>query len=416
MSSDQSIVSVQDLSKVFRLGVGRARVREMLPWPLDRAAQSLFPRWWARDTFQALEDVSLTVRRGSAVGIVGHNGAGKTTLLKIIASILAPTSGEVTVSGRIGALVDVLTGAHPELTGKENALLIGSIYGVSRRKMESRIDEILEFAEVTEFADTPLKRYSAGMGARLGFATLTCLDVDILLVDEVLAVGDAAFQQKCIRWLDDFREKGGTLLFVSHNMALVRHMTERVVWLDHGRVAGDGPTGSVMVDYAKSMERRDSAAPTHKKREVRRMMRSTGMHRWGAGGIRVGEVRIEDPSEIGAGLEVAISYEGSELEQAIFCVGFVDETGREIGAAASPALALETDTGQVTCEIRPVPFRDGIYFPVIGILSPDGQIRDRWRLDRAVVVDRNGQLQIGDSFGAVDIEAKWDEGSVTESR
>src|SRR5918996_5340006 len=161
MSSEQSIVSIQDLSKVFRVGVGRARVREMLPWPLDRAAQSLFPRWWARDTFQALENVSLTVRRGSAVGIVGHNGAGKTTLLKIIASILAPTSGEVTVSGRIGALVDVLTGAHPELTGKENALLIGSIYGVGRRRMETRIDEILEFAEVTEFPETPLKRHTA---------------------------------------------------------------------------------------------------------------------------------------------------------------------------------------------------------------------------------------------------------------
>jgi ABC-type polysaccharide/polyol phosphate transport system ATPase subunit len=416
MSSDQSIVTVRDLSKVFRLGVGRARVREMLPWPLDRAAQSLFPRWWARDTFQALENVLLTVPRGSAVGIVGHNGAGKTTLLKLIASIMAPTSGEIAVSGRIGALVDVLTGAHPELTGRENALLIGSIYGLGRRKMESRIDEILEFAEVTEFADTPLKRYSAGMGARLGFATLTALDVDILLVDEVLAVGDSAFQQKCIRWLDDFREKGGTLLFVSHNMALVRHMTDRAVWLDHGRVAGDGPTGSILVDYAKSMERRDTSAPTHQKREVRRMMRATGMHRWGAGGIRVGEVRIEDPSENGAGLEVAISYEASELERAIFCVGFVDETGREIGAAASPAIPLTTGKGEVTCEIRPVPLRDGIYFPVVGILSTDGQIRDRWRLDRAVVVDKDGQLQIGDSFGAVDIEATWDEGSVTESR
>jgi ABC-type polysaccharide/polyol phosphate transport system ATPase subunit len=415
MSSEQNIVSVQDISKVFRLGVGRARVREMFPWPVDRAAARLFPRWWSRDTFQALEDVSFTVPRGSAVGLVGHNGAGKTTLLKIIASIMAPTSGEIAVSGRIGALVDVLTGAHPELTGRENALLIGTIYGVGRRKMESKLDEVLEFAGIREFADTPLKRYSAGMGARLGFATLTSLDVDILLVDEVLAVGDAAFQQKCIRWLDDFRDKGGTLLFVSHNMALVRHMTERVVWLDHGRVVDDGPTGSILVDYAKSMERRDTAAPAHKRRDVRRLMRTTGMHRWGAGGIRVEQVQIDDPSEDGSNLEVAISYDASELEQAIFCVGFVDESGHEIGAAASPALPLAAEKGEVTCQIRPVPFRDGIYFPVVGILSTDGQVRDRWRLDRAVVVDKDGQLQLADSFGAVDIEAEWSNGSSADA-
>jgi ABC-type polysaccharide/polyol phosphate transport system ATPase subunit len=407
MSSDENIVSLQGISKTFRLGVGRARVREMLPWPLDRAAGRLLPGWWSRDTFTALEEVSFDVPRGSAVGLIGHNGAGKTTLLKVIAGIMSPSAGSVTTSGRVGALVDVLAGAHQELTGRENIYLIGSIFGLGRRKIEARMDRILDFAEVKDFADTPLKRYSTGMGARLGFATMIALDVDILLVDEVLAVGDANFQQKCIRWLDDFREKGGTLLFVSHNLALVRHMTERAVWLDHGRVMDDGPTASVLPEYARSMERRQPEGAGFSKSSQRKLVRSTGLHRWGAGGIRVDEVNIGDPSEDQGGLEVAISYEGSELDSAVFCVGFVDESGREIGAAASPPQPLQAESGAVTCQIRPIPFRAGIYFPVVAILSTDGQIRDRWRLDRAIVVDTDGHLQLPDSFGPLEIPATW---------
>jgi ABC-type polysaccharide/polyol phosphate transport system ATPase subunit len=409
MSSDESVVSLEGVSKTFRMGVGRARIREMLPWPLDSAAAGLLPKWWARDTFTALDDVSFEVSRSSAVGLIGHNGAGKTTLLKIIAGIMTPSAGTVTASGRIGALVDVLAGVHPELTGRENIYLVGSIFGLGRRKMESRIDRILDFAGVTEFADTPLKRFSTGMGARLGFATMTALDVEILLVDEVLAVGDSAFQQKCIRWLDDFRANGGTLLFVSHNLALVRHMTERVVWLDNGRVVGDGSTASILPDYARSMERRESEAPTHSKRGRKKQIRAAGMDRWGAGGIRVDEVNFGDPTEDNGGLEVAISYGASEFDSAVFCVGFVDEAGREIGAAASPPLPLRGETGAVTCKIRPIPFRAGIYFPVVGILSTDGQIRDRWKLDRAIVVDTNGHLQLPDSFGPLEIPATWSE-------
>jgi lipopolysaccharide transport system ATP-binding protein len=407
MSSDESIVSLQGISKTFRLGVGRARVREMLPWPLDRAAGRLLPGWWSRDTFTALEEVSFDVPRGSAVGLIGHNGAGKTTLLKVIAGIMSPSAGSVTASGRVGALVDVLAGAHPELTGRENIYLIGSIFGLGGRKIEARMDRILDFAEIKDFADTPLKRYSTGMGARLGFATMTALDVDVLLVDEVLAVGDANFQQKCIRWLDSFRDEGGTLLFVSHNLALVRHMTERAVWLEHGRVMEDGPTASILPEYARSMERREPEGPAYSKRGQRKLVRAAGLHRWGAGGIRVDEVNIGDPSADRDGLEVAISYEGSELDSAVFCVGFVDESGREIGAAASPPQPLRAESGAVTCQIRPIPFRAGIYFPVVAILSTDGQIRDRWRLDRAIVVDADGHLQLPDSFGPLEIPATW---------
>lgn len=399
-------VVVRGVTKTYRLGVGRARVREMTPWPLDRALRRLAPRWWGRDTFNALEDVSVSIPAGSSVGLVGHNGAGKTTLLKVIAGVTSPTEGGTTVSGRIAALIDILIGFHQEMTGRENAYLLGAIHGFARRSMASRIDRIFEFAEIPGLADTPLKRYSSGMVARLGFSVISALDVDILLVDEVLAVGDAAFQRKCVRWLDDYRTRGGTLLFVSHNLALVRSMTERAIWLDHGKLADDGTTGTVLRGYAKAMEQRDSHEPAHRKYEAAKQAATRGLYRWGAGGARVEEVQISEPSEGRPELKVAISYEAPALESGIFCVGFIDEGGLEIGAAASPPISLQKGKGAVQCAIHPLPLRPGIYFPVVAILSPDGLVRDRWRLDRAVVVDGEEGMGIND-FGPVAIPATW---------
>lgn len=398
-------VITQGVTKTYRLGVGRARVREMAPWPIDRALSRLFPAWWARDTFNALEDVSMVIPGGDSVGIVGHNGAGKTTLLKVIAGVTSPTTGTATVSGRMAALIDVIIGFHPEMTGRENVYLLGAVHGFGRRSMAARIEGIFEFAEIHDLADTPLRRYSSGMVARLGFSVIKALDVDILLVDEVLAVGDAAFQRKCIRWLDEFRARGGTLVFVSHNLALVRNMTERAIWLDHGKVADDGQTGSVLSRYAKAMERRE---PAHRDWAAVRLAATRGPNRWGTGGARVDEVQIDEPTDGRGDLDVAIKYEAAALEWGIFCVAFVDEAGNEIGAAASPPLSLRNRNGAVRCSIRPLPFRPGIYFPVIAILSPDGRVRDRWRLDRAVVIDGDGEVGLGD-FGPVDIPAAWKE-------
>lgn len=402
-------VVTRGITKTYRLGVGRARVREMTPWPIDRALRAMFPAWWNRDTFNALEDVSFTITAGSSVGMVGHNGAGKTTLLKVIAGVTSPTAGTATVSSRTAALIDILIGFHPEMTGRENAYLLGAVHGFGRRSMKPRIDPVFEFAEIENLADTPLKRYSSGMVARLGFSVITALDVDILLVDEVLAVGDAAFQRKCVRWLDEFRARGGTLLFVSHNLALVRNMTERAIWLDHGKVADDGPTAAVLSRYARGMERRDFRDHVHREHEAVRMATTRGLHRWGAGGARVEEVNISEPSAGSSDLDVAITYDAPALESGIFCIGFVDEGGREIGAAASPPLSLQNGKGAVRCSIRPLPFHPGIYFPVVAILSADGLVRDRWRLDRAVVIDRDGDVGTNE-FGPVDIPAAWMEG------
>jgi ABC-type polysaccharide/polyol phosphate transport system ATPase subunit len=406
MSSDMDVILTQDVTKTYRIGVGRARVREMVPPPFDRPIRRLFPRWWAKDTFNALDGVSLSVPAGSSVGVVGHNGAGKTTLLRVLAGVTEPTSGSVMVSARMAALIDALVGFHPDLTGRENISLLGGMHGFGRRSMTQRLDRILAFAEVEGMADTPIKRFSAGMTARLGIATIAALDVEVLLVDEVLAVGDAAFQRKCINWLDDYRRRGGTLLFVSHNLSLVRNMTERAVWLDHGRVSGDGPTKAVLADYAKAMEHRKSEyRPLHRKGDARKLMVAQGLQRWGAGGARVDEVHVEDPSEGHSELAVSISYQATSIDKAVFCLGFVDEDGREIGATASPPMSVNGGNGAVRCKLR-LPFRSGIYFPIVAILGPDGVIRDRWKLDRAIVVESESSDSLSD-FGPIDLPGGW---------
>jgi len=205
-----------------------------------------------REELWALRDVEFAVERGNAVGVVGHNGAGKTTLLKILSRITAPSTGEARIRGSVGSLLEVGTGFHPELSGRDNVYLNGAILGMRRREIKAKFDEIVAFAEVERFIDTPVKRYSSGMYVRLAFAVAAHLEPDILIVDEVLAVGDASFQRKCLGKMGEVSNEGRTVVFVSHNMAAVRSLTSKAVWLDHGRVAADGPTGEVVSQYLAS--------------------------------------------------------------------------------------------------------------------------------------------------------------------
>lgn len=399
---------LRQVTKTYRTGVGRARVREMTPPPLDSALRRSFAKWWARDTFNAVEDVTCSVPAGSAIGIIGHNGAGKTTLLKVIAGVTAPSRGSVSVQGRLAALLDVLVGFHPELTGRENGYLLGSMLGISRRAMASKIDLAMEFAELDPYlVDTPVKRFSAGMTSRLAFGVISALHPEILLVDEVLSVGDAAFQRKCVDWLREYRGSGGTLVFVSHNLGLVRSMADRVLWLDHGKLVADGPAGPILSEYAKAMQKRDADPYGHRIGRVRKQMTSRGMDRWGAGGVRVQEVDFGDAESHAAAMMIEVRYQRITANEALFCIGFQDEGEREIGAAISPLMPLANVEGVVRCTIDPLPFQPGIYFPVVAILSSDGKIEDRWKLGRAVVVDGVGQMAVIDQFGPLRIPAQW---------
>lgn len=205
------------------------------------------------DFFWALEDVSFEVSRGEAVGIIGRNGAGKSTLLKILSRITKPTRGTAEIHGRVGSLLEVGTGFHPELTGRENIYLNGAILGMRRAEIERNFDEIVAFAEVEKFVDTPVKRYSSGMYVRLAFAVAAHLEPEVLVIDEVLAVGDAAFQKKCLGKMGEVAKGGRTVLFVSHHMGAIRNLCREVVWLDEGRLISHGPAPAVVDEYLRTV-------------------------------------------------------------------------------------------------------------------------------------------------------------------
>lgn len=221
----------------------------------DRPAtfRQAFARFFREPTqvqvFEALKGISFTVNAGETIGILGRNGSGKSTILKLIAGVYRPTSGAVELVGRVSPLIELGAGFHPELTGRENIVLSGSLMGIDPEEMNRRVGAIVAFSELEEFIDVPVKQYSSGMYARLGFAVATEIDPDILLVDEILAVGDGAFQQKCLERMNNFRRQGKTIIFVSHDLSSVKSLCSRALLLDHGQLLANGPTESVVAQY-----------------------------------------------------------------------------------------------------------------------------------------------------------------------
>ncbi len=244
-----SVIKVENLGKQYRIGA-RDAAYSTIRETLVNKASSLW-KWNRQRTTQiwALRDVSFEVKPGEVVGVIGRNGAGKTTLLKVLARITEPTTGRVELHGRVGSLLEVGTGFHPELTGRENIYLNGSILGMRRREIDRRFDEIVAFAEVAEFVDTPVKRYSSGMYLRLAFAVAAHLEPEILLVDEVLAVGDVQFQKKCMGKIEEVAGQGRTVLFVSHNMPAVQRLCTRGILLSDGKVVRDGDVRLAVQEY-----------------------------------------------------------------------------------------------------------------------------------------------------------------------
>jgi len=236
--------------KKFRRGERYDPLRDALTALATRPFRRRQPDALAADEFWALRDVSFEVKPGEALGVIGPNGAGKSTSLKLLTKILKPTSGSCHVRGRVGALIEISAGFHPDLTGRENLFLQGAILGMSRHEVARKMDAIVEFAGVRDFIDTPVKRYSSGMNARLGFAVAAHVDPDVLLIDEVLAVGDFAFQQKCYERLAEFRRSGAAIVFVSHSMQAIASLCDKAVLLRPGRSAVIGPVGEVAAMYA----------------------------------------------------------------------------------------------------------------------------------------------------------------------
>lgn len=259
-----TVIHIEQLSKQYRLGQSVDLTRTF------REAIMRLPRLLSRKTgmetpagtFWALQNINISIERGQVLGIIGRNGAGKSTLLKILSRITTPTTGQIKLHGRVGSLLEVGTGFHSELTGRENIYLNGAILGMRKAEINKKFDEIVEFAEVGQFLDTPVKRYSSGMNVRLAFAVAAHLEPEILLIDEVLAVGDAAFQKKCLGKMQNVASEGRTILFVSHNMGAVRQLCTSCLWIDHGRIKQHGTASSVVEAYLKAGNSSEKTAET----------------------------------------------------------------------------------------------------------------------------------------------------------
>ncbi|NOX63177.1 MAG: ABC transporter ATP-binding protein [Chloroflexi bacterium] len=264
-------IQVENLGKRYRIGVQEEKYdtlgAQMLAWlrsPITnyrrlRGLSAFSENGQAEDVIWALKDVSFTVKEGEALGVIGRNGAGKSTLLKVLSRITPPTTGRVLLSGRVASLLEVGTGFHPELTGRENIYLNGSILGMTKAEIDRKFDEIVAFSGVEKFIDTPVKRYSSGMRVRLAFSVAAHLEPEILLIDEVLAVGDAEFQRKCLGKMQDVAGAGRTVLFVSHNMPAVTRLCQRAILLEKGRLIMDGPSEEVVASYLADATRTGAA-------------------------------------------------------------------------------------------------------------------------------------------------------------
>jgi len=325
------------------------------------------PRRRNREEIWALRDVDFEVELGSAVGVVGHNGAGKTTLLKILSRITAPTTGEARIKGHVGSLLEVGTGFHPELSGRDNVYLNGAILGMGRREIKGKFDEIVGFAEVERFIDTPVKRYSSGMYVRLAFAVAAHLEPDILIVDEVLAVGDASFQRKCLGKMGEVSHEGRTVLFVSHNMAAIRSLTSRAAWLDHGRVAAAGHTSDVVSAYLASAVEEEATGVVDLTENSSR--RTVG--KWMAQRVRFTSVALLDAHDeptltFGEGKPLRVDMRFEVREPVRFLELYVRVKSTEgqrlfTSYGGQRESVLQAGSYQATCEIPDNPLRPGRY-------------------------------------------------------
>jgi lipopolysaccharide transport system ATP-binding protein len=307
-------IHVEGLSKQYRLGGKQEGYKTLRDTITDtfiapaKAARALLGRRAqsaANQTFWALDDVSFEIKRGEVIGVIGRNGAGKSTLLKVLARITDPTKGYAEIHGRIGSLLEVGTGFHPELSGRENVYLNGAILGMKRDEIQRKFDEIVAFAEVERFIDTPVKHFSSGMYLRLAFAVAAHLEPEILLVDEVLAVGDAAFQRKCLGKMGDVAQQGRTVLLVSHDMTAISHLATRCLWLDGGQVACFGETEETVRAYARKQQDNAIDLAARKDRKGDGVVRMQSIKFLNAQGQIVSGIGSGDP------LTIAVEYVSS---------------------------------------------------------------------------------------------------------
>jgi lipopolysaccharide transport system ATP-binding protein len=394
-------IKVEKISKRYRIGVReegktfREAIMDLAAAPFRRIKSFGRSSHREEDSIWALKDVSFEVEPGELVGIIGRNGAGKTTLLKILSGVTNPTEGRAVLAGRVGSLLEVGTGFHSELTGRENIYLSGAILGMTRREIAGKFEEIVEFAGVEKFIDTPVKRYSAGMRVRLGFSVAAHLEPEILLIDEVLAVGDAAFQEKCVGKMGNIARGGRTVLYVSHNMPTVVSLCERAFHIDAGRIVASGPAGEVVQEYLRSTTTRPGSISIE---DVRA--------RSGTGLVRFKDIQLLDANDnsttsfsSGSPLRIRFDFDLGDLQQ---CPGVVvafsvrDLQDRAILVCSTdfqPGLASTLERGSsLVCTIPGLPLYPDTYYLTASLVK-DGALAD--------YLERFARLEVtpGDFYG-----------------
>jgi ABC-type polysaccharide/polyol phosphate transport system ATPase subunit len=386
-------IRVEAVSRRFRAGAPRT-VKDLLvgrPRPAET---------WA------LRDVSVAIEPGESVALVGRNGSGKTTLLKLVAGIVKPTSGRIAVGGRIASLLELGAGFHQEFSGRENVYLNAAIHGLPRRATGERFDEIVAFAELEDKIDQPVRTYSSGQYMRLGFAVAAHLDADVLLLDEVFAVGDEAFQRKCFGKIHEFKQRGGTIVFVSHDAAAVERLCMRAVLLDRGRVAFDGATGDAMARYHQLLAEDEDPEE-----------RAGGLREWGSGEARIvgAALHTEDGSERPGNqflsdepLAIRLRVEATvPLPAPRVVVELRDDAGRLLAAAEQDTRELgwrgEVGTSLLLLELARPPVADGRFQLRFGLLARASDHHYHWRDDALELV----VYPAADGRGPLRLDGRW---------
>jgi lipopolysaccharide transport system ATP-binding protein len=373
-----AVIQAEGLGKKYQRGVTwEPGLRHTLE-KLVRRPLSLLKRD-KKETFWALKDVSLEVREGEVLGLIGRNGAGKTTLLKILSRITKPTTGWAEIRGRVGSLLEVGTGFHPELTGRENAYLSGAILGMGRAEIARKFDEIVAFAELEKFIDTPVKHYSSGMYVRLAFSVAAHLEPEILLVDEVLAVGDINFQKKCLGKMGDVARAGRTVVLVSHQLSQIRRLCHRVVWIDDASVRQDGSTHEVVSAYEAAMARGDQ-----KSNQKDRSHKSKAQFvRWEIStGGEANTYTLNDVGRVTMRVSVAVSQ---PMERAMFGVALYAHDQQLLWASPPRRVQLGIGDHQLCHTFPMLPLRPGPYNWLVSLYE-DGNLIDMWNCVPEMIV------------------------------
>ena len=412
------MITLDRIGKRYCLGSGQGGLRTTLTH-LPRALAMRGAREEPNVQYLwALRDVSFNVRPGETLGIVGRNGAGKTTILKVLSRITQPTEGKMAIEGRIGALIELGAGFHPDLTGLENVYLYGTILGLTRREVDRRLDSIVEFSELSAFMDTPVKRYSSGMYARLAFSVAAHIDPDVLLIDEVLSVGDINFQQKCLDFIHSFVRGGKTTLFISHNHYAVEQLCQQLVWMDHGHVMMIGEPSRVLDQYLRFLDEDSVTEADDDPNSKGTRLQVVGVSLTDTSG------RTRDTYEVGEDVVVNVEYDAPEgVESPRFCIWVSSSMAPNPLFAANmvvdgTSLGTLHGRGSFRCVFKHIPLMPRLYHVWIeawGAERADVLVKwQRWAKFRVVdpvlardIEGRRGALYFVNAHGPIKVDYEW---------